>query len=73
MFFINFYCFLGSLMIFIWLYLKRSRSEKDYLKSCGILFEKPLPVIGNLLPVLMKKEGIMQMMKRLYSKYNSEK
>jgi hypothetical protein len=65
--------FLILFTICLWFYFKRSQNDKDYLTSQGILFEKPLPVIGNLLPLIMKKEGIMQTIKRLYETYPNEK
>jgi hypothetical protein len=65
-----------SLIIFaisLWFFWKKSPNDKNHYTLQGILFEKPLPVIGNLLPLIMKKEGIIQMVTRLYSKYPNEK
>jgi hypothetical protein len=65
--------FLISFASLLWLYFKWINNDKEFFQSQDIKFEKPLPLIGNLLPILLKNEGITQMLKRFYSIYENEK
>jgi len=58
--------------IVLWIY-KRPNTKSDTLEAQGIAHEKALPIIGNLLSLFTMKEGIINFIERIYSKFNGEK
>jgi len=59
-------------IIAYWVY-KRSSNGKDTLEYQGIAHEKPLPFFGNILPLLLMKEGAVNYFERMYTKFYGEK
>ena len=49
------------------------KSNNDVLKTMGIAHPKPLPIIGNIWPVITQKMGQMDLVDNLYAKYKNEK
>lgn len=60
------------LAIVFWAY-KRVTKNHDFFEGQGIAHEKPVPVFGNILPLLTRKEGLVQFVERLYSSNSNEK
>lgn len=58
--------FLLCLSIFFFILL---RKNKNYWKWRGVPFEKPLPLVGNMLDVLLMRRNMPLMMADLYFKY----
>lgn len=58
-------CFVASLLT--WLYCKRNLI---YWKKKSIPYEKPLPIIGNTLPVFKGEKNLAQLLADLYRKYD---
>lgn len=48
-------------------------SNNNYYYKLGIPFEKPWPVVGNNLKILLQKESINDIMTRCYKKYKASK
>lgn len=57
-------------VILFWIYKRLSDNDDN---NDGIFREKPLPIVGNILPMLTKREGIIQFLERNYFKYQNEK
>jgi hypothetical protein len=57
---------------FYWLYKKLTSNDAD-LEMQKIAHEKSLPIIGNILPLITKKEGIVQFIERYYNTHRNEK
>lgn len=58
----------------LWVYRRlTSNDDHDSLDAQGIPYEKPLPVFGNLLPLMMQKEGGMDFFQRLYDLFPNDK
>lgn len=66
-------------MIFLFLLIlgfviyKWLTSDNDYFDKLGIPYEKPWPVVGNNLNILLQKESINDITSRCYKKYKSSK
>ena len=60
------------IVILFWSY-KRLTSNDDTLEAQGIAFEKPLPIFGNFLPIILQKEGGIHFFERLYRKFPNDK
>lgn len=56
----------------IWLF-KRFFNSDDTLEAQGIVHEKPWPIVGNILPLVLQKEGGIDFMERLCEKFSDEK
>lgn len=61
-----------ALVIVYWLY-KKIACDVSYFADQKIVFEKPLPLVGNTLGMLTKKEGLIQFVRRLYDFGKNEK
>lgn len=48
-------------------------SRRGDLESSGIAHDKPLPVVGNIWPILSGSEGVVQYLERNYWKFSNEK
>lgn len=57
-------------VILFWIYKRLSHNDNG---DGGIFHERPLPIVGNILPLLTKREGIIQFLERNYWKYENEK
>ena len=61
------------ILITFWLY-KRLTSEGEFsLDKQGIPYEKPLPIVGNFLPIFQGKESGFDLFERVYSKFSNHK
>jgi len=56
-----------------WLLYKWATDNHDYFIKLGVPFEKPLPLIGNLLSMVLQKESLAELMQRNYNKFRSSK
>lgn len=59
-------------LILLWLY-KRLTRDPDPFETQDIPHEKPLPIVGNVLPLFNGKEGLVQFLTRYYQKYQKSK
>jgi hypothetical protein len=55
-----------------WIYKKVTQYD-GFFEAQGIAHDKPLPIVGNILPIFTKKEGIIQFLERNYKKFYNEK
>lgn len=55
-----------------WLF-KRFIVNDDSLEARGIVHPKPLPIVGNMLPLLLQKEGGINFFERVYKMFPNEK
>lgn len=58
-------------LIAIWICKKFLTTEGE-LKTLGVAHEKPLPIIGNALPIILQKENFVEIGDRLYKKFSEE-
>lgn len=65
--------FSTALIVFVLWFYKRITRNHDYFEKQGIVFEKPLPMVGNIWPLITKKEGMIQFIERYYNTYKNEK
>lgn len=56
-----------------WLYKRLSGNEDESFEALGIAYSKPLPVVGNILPLLTRKEGIIHYLERVYWEFKDKK
>lgn len=62
-----------SVVVVILFWLFKRLTNDDYYEGQGIVHEKPLPIVGNIWPLMTKKEGMVQYIERLYHKFKNEK
>lgn len=62
---------LGGIICFL-LY-KIGTSTYKFFEEKGIPYEKPVPFVGNLAPVLLRRIPIADNVARLYNKYKSHR
>jgi hypothetical protein len=56
-----------------WFIYRNYKKNASYFELQGVACERPLPIVGNLLPMFTGKEGITDMFSRLYDKYKDQK
>lgn len=62
-----------GVVILIWIYkIVTSRSEES-LETLGFSHEKPMPIVGNILSLIVGKESGVQLFDRLYKKFSSQR
>lgn len=59
-------------VLLVWLF-KRFFTNDDTLEAQGIIHEKPLPIFGNILPLILQTEGGIDFMEKMYKKFVDEK
>lgn len=52
-----------------WLLYKWLSSELDYFEKLGVPHEKPLPLVGNMLSFVLKKESLVALVDRNFKKF----
>lgn len=63
-----------TIVILLWIYKRLTNNDDpDTLEAQGIPTEKPLPVIGNIWPLLSQKEGGINFFERLYKLFPNDK
>jgi cytochrome P450 family 9 len=60
-------------LLLILLAYKWLTSDHDYFKKINIPFEKPLPLVGNLLKIMLQKESIVEITTKSYYKFKHNK
>lgn len=60
------------LLLMYFLY-KWSTSKFDYFAKAGVPFEKPLPIFGNGLSVVLQRESLIDLIDRSYYKFKDSK
>lgn len=65
--------YLLLLPLVLWLLYKWSVSNFDYFEKIGVPYEKPLPIVGNSLGLVLQKEGFVDMTRKSYDKFKSSK
>jgi hypothetical protein len=56
-----------------WFLFRKSKYDEFSLEAQGVPHEKPLPFVGNMLPLVTGKEGGTQFFFRLYNTFKPEK
>lgn len=56
-----------------WLVYKWSVSNFDYFEKIGLEYEKPLPLVGNMLNLVIGKQSIIDLTKGGYEKFKKSK
>ena len=56
-----------------WFVYKKLTSKFNFFADQGISYEKPLPIFGNLLPLVFQRENALALFGRFYKKYKHEK
>jgi hypothetical protein len=59
--------------VLVWLLYKWSTSGFDYFEKLGIPFEKPLPLVGNLLDLVLQKRSSLDIYRSSYEKFKNFK
>lgn len=64
---------LPLVLFFSWLFYKWSVKNLDYFKKIGVPYEKPLPLFGNALPVLLKKQSFIDVTRKSYYNFKNSR
>lgn len=62
-----------AVIVGLWLYKRFTKEDKHSFESQGIPYEKPLPIVGNFLPIFRKQESVFDLFERIYSKFPNDK
>lgn len=63
-----------AVIVVIWLFKKFNKPDDEFsLDAQGIPYEKGLPFFGNILPLLLMREGGIQFFERMYETFNHVK
>lgn len=57
----------------LYLLYKWSTANHDYFAKLGLSYEKPLPIFGNLLNMVLGRESLIDITKRCYDKFYGSK
>lgn len=68
----NIFYFTIVILILFWIY-KKFFEDSENLETLGIAHEKPLPIIGNSLPIIIKSQGFVEFGDRQYEKFSDKK
>ncbi|XP_037040468.1 probable cytochrome P450 9f2 [Bradysia coprophila] len=63
--------FLALALLFLWLFYKWSVNNLEYFKKIGVPYEKPLPLFGNALGLLLKKQSFIDLTRNSYYKFKN--
>lgn len=55
----------------LWLVYKWLIKDLDYYEKLGVAHEKPLPVFGHMLNLILKKESLIAVITRNYEKFKT--
>lgn len=61
--------FLWLILIVLFFAFRWLTKDHDYFEKIGIPFEKPLPLVGNTLKLVLQKESIIDITERQYQKF----
>lgn len=64
---------LWIVLLLVYLLYKWSTSNHDYFAKRGVPFEKPLPLVGNCLNMLLQRESIIDSQHRCYNNFKGSK
>lgn len=64
---------LWSVLLVVYLLYKWSTSKFNYFAKAGVPFEKPWPLVGNVLNVVLQRESIIDLVNRSYYKFKGSK
>ncbi len=65
--------FLWIVLLFLYLLYKWLTASDDCFEKIGIPFEKPLPLVGNILTMILGRESLIDITKRSYYKFRGSK
>lgn len=61
-----------AIVTLLWI-AKMLLEEKETLKDLGIPHFKPLPLVGNVLPIIFQQQNFIQFGDRLYNEFSKDK
>lgn len=64
---------LWLVLLLVYFLYKWSTSKFDYFAKVGVPFEKPLPLFGNALSVVLQRESLIDLINRSYYKFKNSK
>jgi hypothetical protein len=59
--------------VLLCLLYKWATSDFDYFEKLGVPFEKPLPLVGNLLDLVLQKRSSVDIYRSSYEKFKNSK
>lgn len=65
--------FLLLILFLVWLAYKWSIDGQDYFEKLKLPFEKPLPLVGNMMDIVLHRQSLIDITRRSYDKYKSSK
>lgn len=65
--------FIWIFVLFGWLLYRSMSKNISHFKDRGIKYVTPVPVIGNLLNVFLKKDAYFDLLQKFYDKFYHEK
>jgi len=65
--------FLLIVVVLLWLLYQWSTSKHDLFRKAGLPFEKPWPLVGNMLNVLLGKESVITVTQKSYDNFKKSK
>jgi len=65
--------FLALVLLFLWLFYKWSVNNLKYFEKIGVPYDKPLPLFGNTLNILMKKESFIDLTRKSYYNFKESR
>lgn len=68
----NIFYFTILILGLFWLYKKLTGSDDDLL-SQGIAHTKPWPLVGNVFPVIIQRQGFSDFIEKTYEKFSDQK
>lgn len=63
--------FLAFALLFLWLFYKWLMTNSEYFKKIGVPYEKPLPLFGNALGLLLKKQSFIDLTRNSYYNFKN--
>lgn len=69
---VNIFYFTILIVALFWLYKKFSGSEDD-VKTQNIAHTKPWPIVGNVLPIILQRQGFSDFVEETYEKFSDQK
>lgn len=59
--------------VFVWLFYKWSVNTFDYYEKLGVPYEKPIPLFGNMLNLVLGKQSMVELTQNSYDNFKKSK